>query len=291
VVSSRPELVALRSFLSVYRTGGVARAAEALHLSQPAVSHHLKTIEEAVGRPLFTRSGRGIAPTEAGHTLAAEIADHVDALEGALDTMRSVTLDSAGPVFVGAPVDLLERFVTPRVTPLLANGLTMRCRIGLSPDLVPAALRDELDVVLLTKIEGVPGKRMYLVHLHDEEFVLIGQSGEREYRPGERPARRFVGYSEDMPMARRYFRECWGIKPPAPALTVADFRTVIAAVRAGAGLTVAPSYLVRDELAAGTLAVVHTPERPVLNPIHVGTRRGREHLPRIRAMFNCLAPE
>jgi DNA-binding transcriptional LysR family regulator len=286
-VSSRPELVALRSFLSVYRTGGVARAAEALRLSQPAVSHHLKAIEESVGRPLFTRAGRGITPTEAGHTLAAEVAEHIDALEGALDTIRSAALSGAGPVFVGAPVDLLERFVVNRMSPLLAEGLTVRCRTGLSPDLVRAVLRDELDVALLTKIEGVPTRRMYLVHLLDEEFVLVGRVGEQPYQPDD--GRRFVGYSEDMPMARRYFRECWATRPPVPALTATDFRAVVAAVLAGAGLSVLPRYLVEDDVAAGRLAVLHTPAQPVLNSVHIGTRRGREHLPRIRAVFGALS--
>jgi len=206
-VTNRPELVALRSFLSVYRTGGVARAAEALRLSQPAVSHHLKAIEESVGRPLFRRSGRGIAPTEAGHSLAAEVAEHIDALEGALDGLRSATLSGAGPVFVGAPVDLLERFVVTRMAPLLAEGLTVRCRVGLSPDLTQAVLGDEIDVALLTKIEGVPTRRMYLVQLLEERFLLVGRSGDEPYEPGQE--RRFVGYSEEMPMARRYFRECW----------------------------------------------------------------------------------
>jgi len=61
---------ALRSFLAVYRTGGVTRAAEQLGLSQPSVSHHLRTVEAFAGRLLFTRAGRGIAPTDAGHALA-----------------------------------------------------------------------------------------------------------------------------------------------------------------------------------------------------------------------------
>ncbi|MFC0435218.1 LysR family transcriptional regulator [Kutzneria buriramensis] len=286
-MSSRPELVALRSFLSVYRTGGVARAAEALGLSQPAVSRHLKAIEESVGRPLFRRAGRGIAPTEAGHSLAAEVAEHIDALEGALDGLRSATLSGAGPVFVGAPVDLLERFVVPRMPPLLAEGLTVRCRVGLSPDLVNAVLRDEIDVALLTKIEGVPTRRMYLVPLLEERFLLVGPAGEEPYAPGRE--RRFVGYTEDMPMARRYFRECWAVRPPTPALIVNDFRAVVAAVIAGAGLTVVPHYLVEEHIAAGRLAVLHEPPQPVVNSVHIGTRRGREHLPRIRAVFGALS--
>ncbi|MBL1097398.1 LysR family transcriptional regulator [Streptomyces coffeae] len=285
-MTHRADLVPLRSFLTIYRTGGVAKAADALNLSQPAVSRHLKSIEETVGRPLFVRAGRGIAPTEAGHILAAEVAGHVDALENAVEVFRSGGDSDAGPVFVGGPGDILAGHVMPRLTPLLAMGMTVHCRIGLSPDLATALLRDELDVAVITKIEGAPTKQLFLRHAHDEEFVLVGRSGEKPYTP--RSERRFVGYSQGMPMARRYFRSCWGIAPPQPSLTVADMRAVVVAVAAGAGLSVVPRYVAREGIDAGTLSVLHTPEEPVINPIYLAARRGKEHLPTVRAVFAQL---
>ncbi len=69
----------LRTFLCVYRCGGVAKAAGQLGLSQPAVSRHLKTLEDIMERTLFDRLGRGVAPTQAGVLLAAQIAAHLDA--------------------------------------------------------------------------------------------------------------------------------------------------------------------------------------------------------------------
>ena len=76
---------------------------------------------------------------------------------------------------------------------VVAAGLTVRCRVGLSPDLVQAVLRDEIDVALLTKIEGVPTRRMYLVPLLEERFLLVGPADDEPYEPGQE--RRFVGYS------------------------------------------------------------------------------------------------
>src|SRR4051812_49746148 len=49
----------LRSFLAVVDYGGYHRAAEALHLTQPAVSQHVRRLEQRVGGPLFERRGRG----------------------------------------------------------------------------------------------------------------------------------------------------------------------------------------------------------------------------------------
>ncbi|WP_200826064.1 type 2 periplasmic-binding domain-containing protein [Kibdelosporangium aridum] len=102
--------------------------------------------------------------------------------------------------------------------------------------------------------------QLYLLHWRDEEFVLIGKRGEAPYDPTDN-ARRFVGYSESMPMARRYFRTCWGIAAPAPVLTVPDMRTVASAVRAGAGLAVVPMYIAQQGIADGSpRSVAHSAE-------------------------------
>lgn len=60
----------LESFLRVADMGSVSRAAEKLHLSQPAVTKQVRTLEEALGVALVERSGRGIRLTEAGELLA-----------------------------------------------------------------------------------------------------------------------------------------------------------------------------------------------------------------------------
>ncbi|MEI5102572.1 substrate-binding domain-containing protein [Streptomyces sp. PmtG] len=124
--------------------------------------------------------------------------------------------------------------------------------------------------------------------------MLPETSSARTSCPGELPfydardPRPFVGCSPAMPMARRYFRACWGAPPPDPVLTVADMRAVVGAVRAGAGLSVVPRYLAQDGLDAGELAVLHTPGRAVGNAIYLASRRGREHRPRVQAVFTRL---
>ncbi len=53
-------------FWTVVREGSIARACEVLHLSAPAISAQLKTLETRLGEKLLERSGRTLAPTEAG---------------------------------------------------------------------------------------------------------------------------------------------------------------------------------------------------------------------------------
>src|SRR4051794_39521394 len=69
----------IRSFLAIVRYGGYPRAADALHLTQPAVSRHMRRLEEQLGEALFARSGRGVQLTAHGERAAAEPAQGVSA--------------------------------------------------------------------------------------------------------------------------------------------------------------------------------------------------------------------
>src|SRR3954470_1698705 len=66
----------LRYFWTVARKGGVRKAAEALHVSQPSISAQLRLLEEALGEKLFRRSGRNLVLTETGH-LVLSYADEI----------------------------------------------------------------------------------------------------------------------------------------------------------------------------------------------------------------------
>jgi hypothetical protein len=66
----------LRYFWMVARKGGVRKAAEALHVSQPSISAQLRLLEESLGQQLFKRTGRSLVLTEAGH-LVLSYADEI----------------------------------------------------------------------------------------------------------------------------------------------------------------------------------------------------------------------
>jgi DNA-binding transcriptional LysR family regulator len=85
----------LRAFVAVAREGSVSRAAVRLHLSQPAVSLQLKTLAEATGLPLFTRTPQGMVLTADGAALLpvadralAALADFGQAAAGLHTTVR-----------------------------------------------------------------------------------------------------------------------------------------------------------------------------------------------------------
>ena len=66
------EFYQLRSFVTIARENHLTRAAEKLHISQPAVSAHIKALEEELGQPLFVRSATGMRLTPAGEELCRQ---------------------------------------------------------------------------------------------------------------------------------------------------------------------------------------------------------------------------
>ena len=66
----------LRYFWTVARKGGVRKAAEELHVSQPSISAQLRLLEDSLGEKLFKRSGRNLVLTEMGH-LVLTYADEI----------------------------------------------------------------------------------------------------------------------------------------------------------------------------------------------------------------------
>ena len=99
------ELYQLRGFVTVAELGHLTRAAERLHVSQPALSAQIRSLEETLGVTLFERGSSGMALTAAGRHLltpAREIVARAAALRGLAQSLHG---DVAGRVSVGTLAD------------------------------------------------------------------------------------------------------------------------------------------------------------------------------------------
>lgn len=270
-------LAHLQTFLAVYRSGSVTAAAARLHLSQPAVSGHLRALEAERGRPLFIRQARGVSPTPEAEALAADIAPHLDALEG----IRHGSAVSATPatVHLGGPADMLAARALPSLASLLDRHVQIRTRVGPAEPLLEALAADQLDLVLATR--RVPHPQLVFQPLFTESLVLIAaprwatRLSPQAIRanPALLDEIPLVAFDEDLALARELwtgqFRHAINHRP---ALTVADLRAVCATVAAGAGIGVVPRYLAAEHLARGTLVDLALSDRPPTNTIHLASR-------------------
>jgi DNA-binding transcriptional LysR family regulator len=148
----------LRSFLAIVRYGGYHRAAEALHLTQPAVSRHMRRLEDQLGAPLFDRRGRGVELTPFGERAAAELGEVLAAHDRALTRLRRAAGDP-GPFTLGA----IENLVDPVLPDLLAvvreqlGDRPLQLRVDRSFELVERVGRGEVDAALVVDAADAPG--------------------------------------------------------------------------------------------------------------------------------------
>ncbi|MEV6212035.1 LysR family transcriptional regulator [Kitasatospora sp. NPDC051914] len=276
------DLGLLRTFLAVHRAGSFTAAARMLRLSQPTVTAQIRVLEEQLGRPLFERLPRGVAPTAVADALAAEVAGPLDALAAVAERGTADEGAGAEPVHLAGPAEFLSVCALPALAPLVGGGLRLRITAGLTDDLLAGLRAGRYDLVVATSRPR--GRALSAVPLADEEFVLVaGAAWAARIGPGrvaaEGPAALrgvpLVTYAEDLPIARRYWRHVFGTRLTGPAAAVVpDLRGVVAAVAAGAGISVLPRYLCAADLASGALVALLEPEDPPINTAWLVRRAG-----------------
>jgi DNA-binding transcriptional LysR family regulator len=182
------ELYQLRTFIAVVQEGHLTRAAKRLHLSQPAVSAHIKALEDELSVALFARTPKGMKLTPEGEILKAnalQVLASADDLRYQAATLgRRVT----GLVRVGLHIE--PHFL--RITKLfvfmhtLFPGISLHFTHGMSWELIQEIKAEELDAGF---VYGHPGHAEITgVMLHEFTLCIAGPPdwGERIHKAGWR---------------------------------------------------------------------------------------------------------
>jgi DNA-binding transcriptional LysR family regulator len=167
------DLPQLTSFLRVAEEGSVTRAAAALHLTQPAVTQHVRALERELGVSLFDRTERGMRLTQPGETLRDYARRSLGLLQEARDVLGDLERATQGRVVIGAGVttsifrlpEWLRHF--QRTHP----GVDVTVRTGRSREIATLALAREIDLGLVTSPIQEPA--LTIAPLFDEEIVLV----------------------------------------------------------------------------------------------------------------------
>jgi DNA-binding transcriptional LysR family regulator len=95
------ELRDLRYFVAIAQHGNVSRAAEQLHVSQPALSEQIRKLEDELGSALFTRTSRGMVLTDAGEALLPHARTVLAQADAAAESVRMVAHGLVGTLTLG----------------------------------------------------------------------------------------------------------------------------------------------------------------------------------------------
>ncbi|KAF0865725.1 LysR substrate-binding domain-containing protein [Pseudomonas sp. LD120] len=167
-------LFQLRAFDAVAREGSFTRAAGRLFISQPAVTGHIKALEEHYQITLLRRTARRVELTEEGIKLAAITRAMFSLAEEAQAMLEANRQLLTGRLEVAADGPHL---VMPMLASLRAQypGVTVNLRLGNAQETLAALLSEHADVAVLTEIE--PRKGLHLQSLGESQICALVPAG------------------------------------------------------------------------------------------------------------------
>jgi LysR family transcriptional regulator of beta-lactamase len=272
---SRLPLNALRAFEAASRHLNVTRAALELRVTQAAVSHHIRLLEEQVGVPLFRRLPRGLALTDEGAALAPMLNDTFDRMAATLDRFASgrlreiVNIGVVGTFATGwllprlAEFDALHPYVELRI-------MTNNNRVDLSGEGLDLAIRfgdgawHGTEAVAILEAPMTPlcatslARRLATPSDLGREVLL------RSYRPDE---------------WKLWFDAAGIATPPIRGAIFDASPTLASAAAGGAGVALLPARLFEQDLASGRL----------VQPFSLQVDAGRYWLTRLKSRAETTA--
>lgn len=140
-----PSLNALRAFEAAARSESFTRAAEELNVTQGAVSHQVKALEESLGLKLFTRERQKLVITDAGRDYLAVVRDAFDRI--AVGTQRLVQRRSAGVLTVSTSPDFAAKWLVHRLGRFAEKHPDIDLRVSATLHQIDFA-REDVDLVV-----------------------------------------------------------------------------------------------------------------------------------------------
>lgn len=249
-------------FWRVAKDGHLTRTAQALHLSQSALSAQIRQLEERLGEALFDREGRRLVLTETGQ-LVLSYAENIFGLGQEMLGRLQGSREGLERLRVGSVATLSRNYQENWIQPLLADpSVSLTLESGLLDDLLRRLLQHQLDVVLANEpVVADPDRPLHCRFLGSQAMSLVG--------PAHRWSGRVLRLPQDLhdlevalPGPRHASRAQFdalclsaGVKPRLRA-EVDDMAMLRLIARDSGWLTVLPEVVVQDELRAGSLVRV-----------------------------------
>lgn len=166
----------LRTIKAIHDCGGLARAADQLNITQSALSHQIKGLEDQAGVELFVRRSKPMKLSAAGQRLlrlAEQILPQVEAMEAEFTSLRD---GSAGRMHIAIECHACFEWLFPVLEAFRKSwpDVDVDIKPGLAFDALPALQKEEVDLVVSSDPEDIPG--VDFVELFDYAPVFVAAS-------------------------------------------------------------------------------------------------------------------
>ena len=296
--------VHLRTLHQIARLQSFSRAAEALHLSQPAVSLHVRQLEQALGMPLLERVGKRAGTTRAGMLLLQRAGHALEALDAAAASIHALRGVVAGRVRLGTGATASIYLLPPILRRLRTRYPEVELVIvtGNTSDIAKAVTENTLDVGVVTL--PVRPRQLVVTPFYTDRLVAIAPrewswrrrrrgrgrppSSRRSLTPADLAAEPLILYERGGTI--RQVIEDWfkrGRVTPRVAMELGNSEAIKELVCAGLGPSITSWASVRAEVREGELRVIPL-SPPLARRLGIIKRRDKPENPALRTLLRAL---
>lgn len=278
----RLKLRHVNALLAVAEHGSIVLAAQALAVTQPAVSKAIRELEGIVGQTLLNRTSRGVELTSAGEVLLRYAGSGVRALREGLDSIAREEAAEAPMIVIGALPNVAATVLPPAIQRFLScqPNARLRVRTGSNNYLVGLLRQGELDIVIGRLAEPNDMHGLNFEYLYPEHVVFAVRPGhpllnERSIHLGSLRRYRMV-----LPDAGTQLREAVDQFLLASGLGLPDLRIETIDASFGRSFVLqtdavwcAPVGVVETDIERGTLVQLSLPTSSSAGPVGISSRR------------------
>ena len=264
------EIGQVEAFLAVGTFGGFRRAADALRVTQPAISARIRALELSLGVPLFVRSNTGLALSAAGRAFRPHAEQLLHAVASARQAVHDLRPASGGAIQIAAALsictyllpDVLKRFQATHPKVMIT------VRSGHSREVLEMVLAGQAEIGLARSLQH-PG--VETLSLRDDPLVLVARPDSQLARTrrarleniASQPLVFFDRGSSDWTLTHGLFRRA-GLVPNV-VLEVETIETAKRMVERGMGLAFLPHLAVVHEIRRRRLVAVEIADAETLS--------------------------
>jgi LysR family transcriptional regulator for metE and metH len=287
----------LRLIAEVARAESVTRAADRLNVTQSAVSHQLRDLEDRLGTPLFVRSGRRMLMTPAARLIVAAADDVLAAIERVEAQVDQLARHTAGELRV-----CTHCYTGYSWLPALIDGLRRRhpgFALQIAPeytlDPIAALLDAKLDLAIMNDVTD--DRRLRHRELFDDEHVAVVPASHRWARrpfvtPADIAGEPLYLYSRSIEhsfIMRHVLRPLGLTASHVTYLQLPE--GILEMVKAGMGATVLPKWSIARALAPGDIKAIRITRRGVFRKWYAVTLSDLPPWPFLDAFIDLLSKE
>lgn len=288
------ELRHLRTLAALAEAGSLTAAAERLHLTQSALSHQVKELEDRLGLALVDRSARPLRPTQAGRRLLELAGRVLPQVDEALAGLKDLARGEGGRLYIASECHSCLEWLLPRLRLYRGGFPAVELDVVLSASLdpLPRLLEGALDVVLSPDRRELPGLAWHHVFDYEMRLALAPDhplAARAHADPEDLRGETLLVYPVERARLDIFARFLWpaGVEP-ARVRGVESTAMLIELAAMGQGIAALPDWACAQALAEGRIVTLAMGPGGLPGALHAAVRAPEADWPQVAGFLAAL---